>query len=121
MNAIQKFETLIAMVESIEPSDLDMRNWGACGTAMCVCGHASMLSAFNKQGFSYDYEDWVPMHYDGNTWKYNWSAVERFFELSQVQSGHLFGAASYMVTDKPIKEQVLNRLRKHLARLRVAQ
>ena len=66
-----------------------------CGTSACALGHAGMMPCFNEVGLKTDREEgWVIYKSpDGTTWL-DFDAAQALFDISDEESGELFGAHS---------------------------
>lgn len=79
---------------------------GACGTAACACGHATMIPAFRKAGLKLSWEtgdekiaaDLVFTTKDSVYWGLD--AAQMFFKLSFRDAEQLFMSYSYKVGSK---------------------
>lgn len=86
------------------------RQGGTCGTSACALGEACLLPSFRKQGLRLDGEH---PYFDGN---YNFRAGMVFFDLTELESSHLFSGGEYdMPQGKINAKHVATRIRETVA------
>ncbi|MGJ7541552.1 hypothetical protein [Variovorax sp. LT1R16] len=96
-------------------SDAQLLN-DECGTTGCAIGWACAMPEFIEQGLYWNARAFEPGLNTNGLHFGNWRAVEVFFGLNHVQSGHLF-SSSYYPEEKQAQtpDQVANRIRALIA------
>lgn len=119
---IDRLKTLARYLERLStippkkrPREFNLAYWACnispehpCGTASCAIGEACFnIPEFQEDGLTFDKERNMPRY--GND--FNWSAVRKFFDISDLSSERLFIDDSYR-TPNPSPKTVADRIRK---------
>ncbi|MEX3914841.1 hypothetical protein AB4Y43_01150 [Paraburkholderia sp. BR10872] len=105
---VERLQRMVTMLRGLPEEKFDITNWD-CGTAACAVGHACLNPIFNEQGLWLS--DGMPAFQGDESW---W-AVERFFEIDSVQSGHLFYGPDYPNGDLTTAAEVADRIEAFIA------
>lgn len=103
----QRLEQMVTMLRALPPEkrdDFNLIHW-KCGTTACAVGHACVDPVFTEQGLRRSYTD-APS-FEGRS---SWDAVERFFDLNNTQSNHLFSVDEYPEFELTTPDQVASRI-----------
>lgn len=95
MNA-ERLLLLADHMDTVDPSLFFLEDW-KCGTAACAVGHACTIPSFQKAGLTL-----TPAILNGKAsgtptflMHHGWRAVQKFFDLTAIETSELFSSESY--------------------------
>lgn len=98
---IKRLKTLANYLLTINPKTFDLSEW-SCGTTACAIGHAANIPEFKNAGFTLNFADDMRDTYPilinpiiGEAISRHWDAVEDFFDITEIESKHLFMDSAY--------------------------